>query len=192
MRFHRVVQVIACGMSLAAVAAPPLKAQQVAPRLRAPAPPDSQPATPQLAPLPHVVMGGVVGGVLIGGVAAGIGALVLEPEDDDFMRSEQVGAIFGFALGYPVGVALGTRYAAAPAGHRPSAGRMLLASAVTAGMGALVWNVTGRTADQRNPDGDNIDMWYVGATVGSLVHVGATSWVAWREARRMRRAPAAP
>lgn len=190
MRFLAVVQVTVCGLSLAAVTAAPLHAQQVAPRLRAVAPQDSLQAIPQLAPAHRVVVGGLIGGVLIGGLGAGIGAVLLEPEDDDFMRSEQIGGIFGFALGYPVGVALGTRFAAAPAGHRPSAGWMLLTSAVTAGLGVLVWNVMGRTADARNPDGDNINMWYVGAGVGALVHLGATSYVAWSEARHRNHASA--
>jgi hypothetical protein len=193
MRFQRVVQVVACGMSLAAVAAPQLQAQQVAPRLRAPAPPDSSQATPPLAPLSSVATGGFLGGIMIGGATAAIGAMIMAPEDDDFISSEAAGGVIGFALGYPIGVALGARHAAAPAGHRPSGGLLVLTSALTAGMGGLIWYGTGRGADVRNPEGDNIGMWYIGAAAGSLFHLGATSYMAWRGARRIReRAPAGP
>lgn len=186
MRFQRVVQVIAFAASLTAGAAPLLDAQQVAPRLRAPAPADSSQATPQLPPLSSVAMGGFAGGAMIGGATAAVGALLMAPGDDDWVPSEAIGGMLGFAVGYPIGVAVGARRAAAPEGHRPSAGLLVLTSALTAGMGGLIWYGTGRGADVRNPEGDNIGMWYIGAAAGSLFHLCATSYVAWRDARRIR------
>jgi hypothetical protein len=176
---------------LAVAAAPSLHAQQVAPRLRESTPVDSPQVAPQLAPLPNVALGGVVGGALVGGAGAILGAALLASGNDDFVSSEAIGGVVGFALGYPVGVALGSRYAAAPPGHRPSAGRMVMTSAMTAALGGLIWYGTGRGADNWNPDGDNIDMWYIGAAAGTLFHLGTTSYMAWRDARKIReRSPA--
>ena len=179
----RLLIAIAC----LAAGAGPLGAQQPTPdRFRAAtpvapllAPPDS--ALEPRAPLARVAVGTGLGGAL-GGLVGGLAGAAMGSADTNdagfISASEALGAI-GFFIGYPLGAAIGARLGATVDGERPALPPIVMASAVSAIGGGLVWNRIGE-AYEREVDGNS---WVAGAIMGATTHWLATSIFAWKAPR---------
>lgn len=190
--FRRSVASRACLITLAvsAAAASGLGAQQLTPdrsgsaTAAAPVLARDAPAfQPTRAPLARVALGTAIGGVLGGAIGAAAGAVAggFEGQQSGFISASQALAAIGFAVGYPVGAAIGARTGATVDGARPSLGRLLLVSSVSAVAGGVVWNRVGEGFESEN----SMSSWYMGAIVGVATHWITTSLAA-------QRAPAVP
>lgn len=136
---------------------------------------------------PYVVGGTVLGGVLGAGALAGTGALLgSSAGSDGYVSSSSVFAVLGAAVGYPIGAAIGARWAASTAEHKPSIGGILLASLAGAAVGGLVWNRIGESFESDREVADYTS-WYSGAAVGVATHVLITSLVAHRVGKKAQR-----
>lgn len=146
---------------------------------------------PPRIPLGRVAGGTLLGGALGAGALAGAGAILGSGDDGGFVSTSGVLAVFGAALGYPVGAALGARRGATVDGRRPPLGDIMVASLAGAAAGGLVWNRIGETFEPDDEAGQpDYTSWHVGAAAGVATHLVITSLAARRAARKARRDPA--
>ena len=155
--------------------------------------PPSRPESARLpqAPLPtspvRVAGGTLVGGALGAAALAGTGALLGSGDDSGFISASAVFAVVGAGVGYPIGAALGARWAATAGGRKPPLGTILLASVGGVAVGALIWNRVGEAFQSEDPLASDYSSWYAGAAAGAATHLAITSFVAYREGTKVQR-----
>jgi hypothetical protein len=136
--------------------------------------------------LTGTVGGGLMGAGLLGGALALVG--VATDDGGEFISPALMGLVYGGAIGYWLGQAVGASWGSATDTRRVPVTRLLLPAAIWTGAGLAAFGLIGNGFEVEDTPGTD-GSWYLGAAAGALVQIVGMSVTTHRTAAKASREP---